>query len=66
MAVPDQTAPHIPMQTTAVRPPLALPQAGVAAAPQPSTAIAPPLTAMRTSPSVALAYGAQGADARPY
>ena len=66
MAVPNQQAPHVPMQTTVPRPSLNLPQAGVAAAPQPSTAISPPLTAMRTSPSVALAYGAQGSDSRPY
>jgi len=55
-----------PMQTTAVRPPLALPQAGVYAATQPQTSISPPLTAIRTAPSTALAYGAQGSDARPY
>jgi hypothetical protein len=54
------------MQTTVVRPPMNLPQAGVAAAPQPSTSLSPPLTAMRTAPSTALAYGATGSDARPY
>ena len=54
------------MQTTVVRPPLNLPQAGVAAAPQPSTAIPPPLTALRTAPSTALAYGFAGSDSRPY
>lgn len=58
------------MQTTAVRPPLALPQAGVALAPQPSTAIIPPPTLLATPtvalPSTALAYGAGGSDARPY
>jgi hypothetical protein len=54
------------MQTTVARPPMNLPQAGVAAAPQPSTAIDPPLTALRTAPSTALAYGATGSDARPY
>jgi hypothetical protein len=56
----------MPMQTTAVRPPLALPQAGVAAAQQPNTAVPPPLNALRTSPSTALAYGATASDSRPY
>jgi hypothetical protein len=54
------------VQTTVVRPPLNLPQAGVAAAPQPSTAIAPPMTTFYTAPSTALAYGATGSDSRPY
>lgn len=59
------------MQTTAVRPPLNLPQAGVAAAQQPATAIQPPIAALAnapavTLPSTAMTYGAGGADSRPY
>lgn len=56
----------MPMQTTAVRPPLNLPRAGVATGPQATTAVPPPMTALRTAPSTALAYGASGSDARPY
>lgn len=63
---PVPAVPRGPLQTTAVRPSMNLPQAGVAAAPQPSTAIDPPLTALRTAPSTALAYGATGSDSRPY
>ena len=59
-----------PVQLSATRPPLNLPNAGVAAAPQPSTAIIPPPSLMAgptvALPSTAMAYGAGGGTARPY
>jgi hypothetical protein len=68
--MPTQSPTPAPMQLTAVRPPLAVPNAGVAAGAQPSTAIIPPLQLSATPtvalPSTTMTYGAGGATARPY
>jgi hypothetical protein len=54
-----------PPPLTVVRPPISLPQAGVALTPQANTAIPPPLL-LRSTPQAGFPYGALAGDSRPY